>query len=129
MRKNVSTSSPYEPVIGISRAVRIGDTIAISGTAPLDEHGKTVSPGDPTGQARRCFAIIKIALEKLGASLEDVIRTRIFLTEIQDWQAIAQVHGEYFKDIRPASTIVQVSKFIDPDWLVEIEADAVINRS
>jgi enamine deaminase RidA (YjgF/YER057c/UK114 family) len=85
-----------------------------------------VTPGNPSTQARRCFEIIRAALEDAGASLSDVVRTRIFLTNIDDWEKVAQVHGEFFRDIRPASTIIQVSRFIDPDWLVEIEADAVV---
>ena len=124
-RQLVSSGSPYEPVIGISRAVRLGNVIAVSGTAPLKE-GKTVAPGDAAAQARRCFEIIREALQKTGASLQDVVRTRIFLTRIEDWEAVGTVHGEVFAGIRPASTMVQVTRFIDPDWLVEIEADACI---
>jgi enamine deaminase RidA (YjgF/YER057c/UK114 family) len=86
-----------------------------------------VSPGNPSAQARRCFEIIQAALEDAGSSLSDVVRTRILLTNIDDWEKVAEVHGEFFRDVRPASTIVQVSRFIDPDWLVEIEADAVID--
>lgn len=125
MRKLISSGSPYEPKIGISRAVRVGDMIAVSGTAPIGPDGRNVAPGDPAAQARRCFEIIAAALENAGASLKDVIRTRTFLTRIDDWQAIAAVHGEIFHDIRPASTVVQVVQFIDPEWLVEMEADAV----
>jgi len=125
-RKNVSSGSPYEPVIGFSRAVRIGNTIAVGGTAPIGPDGGTVGIGDPAQQARRCLEIIRIALEEAGARLDDVIRTRTFLTRIEDWEAVAKVHGEVFEKIRPASTMVQVSRFVDPDWLVEIEADAVI---
>ncbi len=124
-RRSVSSGSPYEPVIGISRAVRIGPIIAVSGTAPLGPDGRTVGAGDPAAQARRCFEISRLALEQLGASLADVIRTRVFLTRIEDWQAVGAVHGELFRDIRPASTMVQVSRFIDPEWLVETEVDAV----
>lgn len=127
-RRNASTGSPYEPILGISRAVRIGNIISVSGTAPLGPDGKTVAQGDAAAQARRCFEIIRSALEKLDASLDDVIRTRAFLTRIEDWEAVGKVHGEFFKDIRPASTVVQVTRFIDPDWLVEIEADAVIKE-
>ena len=127
-RKSVSSGSPYEPVIGISRAVRIGDLIAVSGTAPIGPDGETVGAGDAAAQARRCFEIIRLALEEAGSSLKDVIRTRTFLTRIEDWEAVGRVHGEVFEGIRPASTMVQVTRFIDPDWLVEIEADAVIDR-
>lgn len=125
-RRSVSTGSPYEPILGISRAVRIGSVIAVAGTAPLGPDGKTVGVGDPAAQARRCFEISKIALEKLGADLGNVIRTRIMLTRIGDWRTVAEVHGEFFRDVRPANTIVQVARFIDPDWLVETEVDAVI---
>ena len=124
-RQSVSSGSPYEPVIGISRAVRMGQMIAVSGTAPIGQDGKTVGVGDPTAQARRCFEIAKQALEKLGASLDDVIRTRVFLTRIEDWKAVAEVHGERFRGVRPASTFVQVSRFVDPEWLVEVEVDAI----
>ena len=126
VRKNISSGSPYEPVIGISRAVRIGKFIAVAGTAPIGADGKTVGLGDAAAQARRCFKIIGAALEQAGASLDDVIRTRVMVTRIADWEAVAKVHGEVFEGIRPASTMVEVSRFIDPGWLVEIEADAVI---
>ena len=125
LRQRVSSGSPYEPQIGFSRAVRVGNHIAISGTAPIGPDRKTVSPGDPSAQARRCFEIIRAALEDAGSSLADVVRTRIYLARIDDWEKVARVHGEFFRDIRPASTVVQVARFIDPDWLVEIEADAI----
>jgi enamine deaminase RidA (YjgF/YER057c/UK114 family) len=125
-RRSVSTGSPYEPIVGISRAVRIGNVVAVAGTAPLGTDGKTVGVGDPKAQARRCFEISRMALEQLGASLEDVSRTRILLTRIEDWKAVAEVHGEFFRDIRPVNTIMQVSRFIDPDWLIETEVDAVV---
>jgi len=127
-RRSVSTGSPYEPIIGISRAVRIDDVIAVAGTAPLGPDGKTVGVGDPAAQARRCFEIARLALEQLGAGLADVIRTRIMLTRIEDWKAVAQVHGEIFRDIRPVNTLVQVERFIDPEWLLETEVDAVVSR-
>lgn len=125
-RQHVSTGSPYEPIVGISRAVRIGNLVAVSGTAPLDDDGKTVAVGDPVAQARRCFEITHIALEQLGAGLGDVIRTRILLTRIEDWRAVAEVHGDYFRDVRPANTIMQVTRFVDPEWLIETEVDAVV---
>ncbi|MBI4719429.1 MAG: RidA family protein [Planctomycetes bacterium] len=124
-RQNVSSGSPFEPRLGISRAVRAGRFIAVSGTAPLDAAGRTVAPGDAAAQARRCLEIIAVALQQAGASLSHVVRTRTLLTHIEDWEAVGAVHGEYFRDIRPANTIMQVVRFIDPDWLVEIEADAV----
>jgi enamine deaminase RidA (YjgF/YER057c/UK114 family) len=124
-RRSVSTGSPYEPLVGISRAVRIGPYIAVAGTAPLGPDGKTVGVGDAAAQARRCFEISRLALEQLGASLTDVIRTRFLLTRIEDWKVVAKVHGELFGDIRPVNTIVQVSSFIDPEWLLETEVDAI----
>ena len=127
-RRSVSTGSPYEPIVGLSRAVRIGNVVAVAGTAPLGPDGKTVGIGDPVAQARRCFEISQAALEKLGAKLEDVIRTRILLTRIDDWRSVAEVHGEFFRDIRPVNTIMQVSRFVDPDWLVETEVDAVVDE-
>src|SRR5687767_7365259 len=129
MRKLVSSGSPYEPKVGISRAVRVGPIISVAGTAPLGPDGRTVGRGDPGAQARRCLEIIAAALEKAGASMKQVVRTRILLTRIEDWQAVATVHGEFFRDIRPVNTIMQISRFIDPDWLVEIEADAVVDIS
>jgi enamine deaminase RidA (YjgF/YER057c/UK114 family) len=125
-RQHVSSGSPYEPRLGISRAVRSGRFIAVAGTAPIGPDGKTVGKGDPAAQARRCIEIIRNALEQSGANLSDVIRTRILLTRIEDWESVGQVHGEFFGNIRPADTVMQVTRFIDSDWLVEIEADAVI---
>ena len=123
----VSSGSPYEPRLGISRAVRSGQMIAVAGTAPIGSDGKTVGIGDPAAQARRCIEIISNALEQAGASLSDVIRTRILLTCIEDWERVGLVHGEFFGTIRPANTVMQVTRFIEPEWLVEIEADAVID--
>lgn len=125
-RQRASSGSPFEPIIGFSRAVRVGSIVAVGGTAPIGADGATVGIGDPAAQARRCFEIAGLALEELGASLSDVVRTRFMLTRIEDWEAVAVVHGELFADIRPASTIVQVAGFIDPDWLVEVEVDAVV---
>ena len=127
-RQLISSGSPYEPRVGISRAVRVGSIIAVSGTAPLGADGQTVGKGDPSAQARRCLEIIKEALERAGTSLAHVVRTRTLLTRIDDWQAVAAVHGEFFGAIRPANTIMQVSRFIDPDWAVEFEADAVVSE-
>ena len=127
MRNLISSGSPYEPKVGISRAVRVGNVIVVSGTAPLGPDGCTVGIGDAGAQARRCLEIIADALEKAGASLRQVVRTRTLLVHIEDWQAVAAVHGEFFGRIRPANTIMQVSRFIDPDWLVEFEADAIVD--
>jgi len=125
-RRSVSTGSPYEPILGISRAVRIGNVIAVAGTAPIGPDGRTVGIGDPAAQARRCFEISLRAIEELGGSLEDVIRTRFLLTRIADWEVVGKVHGEIFGAVRPVNTIVQVTRFIDPDWLLETEVDAVL---
>ena len=124
--RRVSTGSPFEPKVGISRGVKRGRTIAISGTAPLGPDGKTVAKGNAAAQARRCMEIIDGAIRGLGGRRSDVIRTRILLTSIEDWEEVASVHGEFFAGIRPANTVMQVVRFIDPDWLVEIEADAVL---
>ena len=125
-RRNVSSGSPFEPRVGMSRAVRLGPVVSVAGTAPIGPDGRTVGQGDPAAQARRCLEIIHGALQQAGATLQDVVRTRILLTRIEDWDAVAAAHGEVFRDIRPANTIMQVSRFIDPEWLVEIEADAVV---
>jgi enamine deaminase RidA (YjgF/YER057c/UK114 family) len=124
-RRNIASGSPYEPVIGFSRAVRVGSWIAVSGTAPIGPDGRTVGIGDAAAQTRRCVEIAKAALEEAGAGLSDVVRTRIMITRRQDWEAIGRAHGESFGVIRPSSTLVVVAGFLDPDWLVEIEFDAV----
>jgi len=127
MRRLVASGSPFETRVGISRAVRAGFLVTVSGTAPLAADGRTMGQGDPSVQARRCLDIISAALQEAGAALRHVVRTRILLTRIEDWPAVALVHGEVFREIRPVRTIMQVSRFIDPDWLVEIEADAVVD--
>jgi len=106
--------------------VRAGKIIAVTGTEPLSPEGQTVAKGDAAGQARRCLEIIQSAIEGLGGKLPDVTSTRILLTRIEDWERVAAVHGEFFRTIRPANTIMQVVRFIDSEWLVEIEADAVV---
>jgi enamine deaminase RidA (YjgF/YER057c/UK114 family) len=126
MRQLVSSGSPFEPTIGFSRAVRVGPHVFVSATAAIGADGKTVGIGDTAAQARRVFEIINEALKAAGASLKDVVRTRIFLMDIDDWKAVAQVHGEIFADIRPATFFVQIGRFIDPDWRVEIEVEAVV---
>lgn len=126
MRQNISSASPYEPVIGFSRAVRVGNTITVGGTAPIGPDGKTVGVGDAAAQTRRCIEIARLALEEAGASLADVVRTRQYLVRPEDWEAVGRAHGEVFGSIKPASTMLVVSGFIDSDWLVEIEFDAVI---
>ena len=127
MRKLVSSSSPYEANVGFSRAVRAGSVVSVAGTAPIGPDGRTVGRGDAAVQAHRCLEIIATALEAADASLRHVVRTRILLARIEDWPAVARVHGEYFASIRPACTVVEVAGFIDRDWLVEIEADAVVD--
>jgi enamine deaminase RidA (YjgF/YER057c/UK114 family) len=127
-RKLVPSTSPYAPIIGFSRAVRVGNHISIGGTAPIDANGKTVGVGDPAAQTRQCLETIKAALEQAGASLNDVVRTRMLLTRIDDWQQIANVRGEYFKDIRPVDTVMEVKGFINKEWLIEIEVDAVVDE-
>ena len=126
-RTLVPSGSPYEPIIGFSRAVRVGDSISIGGTAPIGVDGKTVAVGDAAGQARRCYEIIGKALAEAGASFDDVVRTRTMLTNIANWEAVGKVRGEIFKDIRPVDTMVEVTRFIDPEWLLEIEVDAVVH--
>ena len=127
-KRHISSGSPYEPRLGISRAVRSDHIIAVAGTAPIGPDGNTVSIGDAAAQARRCIEIIANALDQAGASLSDVIRTRILLTRIEDWERVGLVHGEFFGSIRPANTVMQVTRFIDPEWLVEIEVDAVVDE-
>lgn len=125
-RRLVSSGSYLEPIIGFSRAVRTGNSIAVGGTAPIAAGGGTAAPGDAYGQARRCLEIIGKALADAGAGFEHVTRTHILLTDIADWQDVARAHAEVFSDIRPVTTVMQVSGFVDPDWLIEIEVDAVV---
>ena len=125
-RTLVPSSSPYAPIIGFSRAVRVGNFVSVGGTAPIDRDGNTVGVGDPAAQARQCLETIKAALVEAGASLNDVVRTRMLLTRIEDWEQIARVRGEYFKDVRPVDTVMEVTRFIKSEWLVEIEVDAVV---
>jgi len=127
-RRNVTYNQPLEKEIGFSRAVRIGNIIAVSGTAPIARDGSVHSPGDVYGQARRCLEIIKDVIEKAGGKLENVTRTRILLKDMKKWQEAAKAHGEYFSKIQPACTFVEVSGFVNPEWLIEIEADAVLNE-
>ncbi len=119
------TTSPLEKEIGFSRAVRIGNHAFVSGTAPLDENGRTYAQGDVAAQAGRCFAIALEALRAVGLEGSDVVRTRIMLTDINRWREVAEVHGSLFSQVRPACTFLEVSRFIDPQWLVEIEIDAI----
>jgi enamine deaminase RidA (YjgF/YER057c/UK114 family) len=125
-RLTVSSGSPLEPRIGFSRATRIGRYVAVAGTAPIGDDGVTVGPGDVYAQMVRCLDIAERALRDVGASVEDVIRTRIMLTDIAQYEEAARAHGERFSAVRPACTFVEASRFIDPDWLVEVEVDAVL---
>ena len=124
-RKLVSSASPYEPIVGFSRAVRAGNFIAVSGTT-AGSGGKPVAIGDPAAQTRAIIGVIEKALADLGGSLNDVVRTRIYLVDIAHWEAVGRVHGEFFADIGPANSMFQVTAFVRPEWLVEIEADAVV---
>jgi enamine deaminase RidA (YjgF/YER057c/UK114 family) len=125
-RINISSSSEFEKPIGFSRAVRIGNILSVSGTAPIAQDGTTAHRNDLYNQTKRCLEIMKKAITDAGGKLENVIRTRILLKDISDWENAAKAHGEYFSGIRPACTFVEVSGFIKEDWLVETEADCVI---
>ena len=125
-RTNISALSPFEGKIGFSRAVRIGNMISVSGTAPIKPDGSTAGLGDAYEQTKYCFQIIEKAINDAGGSLTDVIRTRVMLSDISRWQDSGRAHAEYFKDIKPACTFVEVKGFVNPEWLVEIEADCVI---
>ena len=125
-RMLVSSGSPYEPTIGFSRAVRVGPHIAVSGTGPVAAEGGTAGVGDAYAQAKRCLEIIKAAIEEAGGDISHVTRTRMMITDAAVWQDVAKAHGEMFTDIRPAATIVVVIGFVNPEWLVEIEADCIV---
>jgi enamine deaminase RidA (YjgF/YER057c/UK114 family) len=124
MRQNISGGSPYEPIIGFSRAVRVGNSVYLSGTGPVGADDQ-----DAAGQTRRIFEIAAEALTKAGSSLDHVVRTRMFLTHVEDWEAVGRVHGEYFSQIRPAATMVVVTQLLNPAWRIEMEMDAVIPGS
>ena len=125
MRKLISSGSKFEPKIGFSRAVRVGPFVAVSGTAPIAPDGSVAAPGDLYGQTRRCLEIIAQAIGAAGLGLQDVIRTRVMLTDVSRWQEAARAHGEVFSGVKPASTFVEVKGLIDKGWLVEIEADCI----
>lgn len=124
-RRSVSSGSPFEASVGFSRAVRVGERVLVAGTAPIAVGGGCAAPGDGYGQARRCLEIVGEALAEAGASLGDVVRTRIYLTEVDAWQGVARAHAEVLGAVRPVSTVVVVAGLLDPSWLVEIEAEAV----
>ncbi len=128
-RQNISSGAPWESRVGYSRAVRAGNLVAVSGTAPVGDDGELFAAGDAYAQARRCIAIIERSLKEAGASLGDVVRTRMFVTDISHWEEFGRAHAEAFRDIAPATSMVEVASLIDPGMLIEIEADAVIERS
>ncbi|HUS97877.1 MAG TPA: RidA family protein, partial [Hyphomicrobiaceae bacterium] len=127
-RELISNGNPMEAIVGFSRAVRVGPFISIGGTAPVGPDGKTVGIGDVAAQSRQCIEIIKTALEQAGSGLHDVVRTRVILTNIDDWKAAIDVRKDYFKDVRPVDTIMAIERFVNPEWLVEFEADAIISN-
>ncbi len=124
IRKNIPGGSPYEPIIGFSRAVRVGNAVHLAGTGPVGAEAE-----DAADQTRRIFAIAEKALADAGASFKDVVRTRMYLTHVEDWEAIGRVHGEFFSTIRPAATMVVVAALLNPAWRIEIEMDAVLPES
>ena len=128
-RENVRGNSPYEPIVGYSRAVRVGNSVHVAGTTATGADGTIVGKGDPYAQAIQCFKNVEQALHEAGANFRDVVRTRMYVTDITRWEAVGRAHGQIFRDIRPVATMVEVSRLVDPEMLVEIEVDAVVGEA
>lgn len=125
-RTNISSGAKWEDIVGYSRAVKVGNRIEVSGTTATDENGELVGTGDPYAQAMQAFENVERAVAVAGASMADVVRTRMYVTDVDDWEAVGRAHADFFSDVKPAATLVEVSRLIDPEMLVEVEAEAVI---